>query len=264
MPWRPHPPPPPQSKAAAAHAVGELKSAVSKALRYASGPRDIEFGGFQRALRDALVTASGRDSTSVFGEAAALLLRSMSHITWIDDAARVEYLFPLVRSAAKVPLWIASLNYDNAIELAAAQVPIEVDVGLKNRTSDIAFEPTSSLCGAKLHGSINWKMQPDSTVTLEERPTGNAALIFDSGNKLRFEGPFLDLLFAFREQLRHVDTLEVCGYSFRDAHVNHIVLSWLRAKGGREVYVNGPSASLRAVTSAINAQFPPGQSIHLE
>ena len=51
----------------------------------------------------------------------------------------------------------------------------------------------------------------------------------------------MDLLFAFRERLDSTDQLCACGYSFRDAHVNHLIYSWLARARGRRLVVIDPN-----------------------
>jgi SIR2-like domain len=58
-------------------------------------------------------------------------------------------------------------------------------------------------------------------------------VIFGGRNKLTAEGPFLDLLMRFKDALMDANRLIVIGYSFRDDHINHLVLSWLRGQSER-------------------------------
>ena len=55
------------------------------------------------------------------------------------------------------------------------------------------------------------------------------AVVFGQRNKLTAEGPFLDLLFAFRQELERAGRLTVIGYSFRDPHVNEYLAQWINA-----------------------------------
>jgi SIR2-like domain len=108
----------------------------------------------------------------------------------------------------------------------------------------------------KLHGSIDW--QWESSDRLREAPTREmedakkllldyrrrglsakprSAIIFGGKNKLTAEGPFLDLLFWFRQVLQLSNELVVVGYSFRDDHVNHTILSRLRASDTNRLIV---------------------------
>ena len=159
----------------------------------------------------------------------------MIHHCWLESPSSVAYLAPLTATAKVSRLWIASLNYDNAIELAASEQGIEVDVGLHGETPE--FNDDSMLCLAKLHGSVNWdldgRLRPRANLVPVPRPL----MIFGSGNKLRTQGPYLDLLFAFRDRLEKTNSISVCGYSFRDPHVNHLLLRWLGKESGRRIEV---------------------------
>ncbi len=58
-------------------------------------------------------------------------------------------------------------------------------------------------------------------------------VIFGQHNKLTAEGPFLDLLKRFDEQLQNSDLLTVVGYSFRDSHINFYISKFLNQYGGK-------------------------------
>lgn len=65
-------------------------------------------------------------------------------------------------------------------------------------------------------------------------------VIFGGRNKLTAEGPYLDLLRAFREELSQISLLTVIGYSFRGPHVNEYVTRWLNVDpGNRMRVING-------------------------
>jgi hypothetical protein len=63
------------------------------------------------------------------------------------------------------------------------------------------------------------------------------AIIFGQGNKLTAEGPYLELLRHFRDDLEEHSTLLVIGYSFRDPHVNHYIAQWFNDEPNRHVIV---------------------------
>jgi predicted CoA-binding protein len=58
-------------------------------------------------------------------------------------------------------------------------------------------------------------------------------VIFGHRNKLTAEGPFLDLLKQFDEQLQQTDILTVIGYSFRDPHINFYISKYLNQYEGK-------------------------------
>jgi SIR2-like domain len=206
------------------HDIGRLPSSAPGLTR------------FQRHL-DALVhVTSGRDA-EVFERAIEAVLEALNSICTIEDAAKVAYLSPLMQSASSRPLWIATLNYDRSVEMSAAATGIRCDVGI-GADGVVEFDRKSPVRLAKLHGSVDWVMDGAWNIEVgEARRPGQTALIFGSGNKLRVEGPYLDLLLAFREQLAATQELEICGYSFRDPHVNHLILRWLIQNSDRRVRV---------------------------
>jgi hypothetical protein len=194
----------------------------------------------------------------VFENAAASVLGELKRLSWIQSEHQVRYIEPMLKSASIKPLWIASLNYDNAIELAAKNQGLSIDLGLRNNESYIRFEKESNLCLAKLHGSVNWSYDDKRQLRVDDQPSAEAILIFGSGNKLRVDGPYLDLMFAFRTQLETSDELHVCGYSFRDQHINHIVVNWLESKQDRVIFVFDPVLTSEDLARNVAKSMPRG------
>jgi hypothetical protein len=162
-------------------------------------------------------------------------------------------------------LWIATLNFDNAIETAADTAGLIVDAGLTRSSGVIRFKDESSLSLAKLHGSLDWELDQPWSAKTTSNPSANSHTIFGAGNKLRMNGPFLDLLLRFREALDRTDLLEVCGYSFRDPHVNYTILRWLSFDSSRRVNVFDQYLSMERLIGNINANIgivhPTGQQL---
>lgn len=197
-----------------------------------------------------------------YREARQRMVGALRSIVWVPDTSSWDYLTPLVKEASSSPdFTIASLNYDNGVELAARHNGVEMSVGFD--VGIPAVTPNFSEgrpCLVKLHGSIDWLRggsRPKSgeqfseyTVTRitdpadfqsdEEHPRFEPALIFGGGNKLRADGPFLDLLSEFRRRLDQSDRLTIIGYSFRDDHVNHLIARWFNNANNREVFVVDP------------------------
>jgi hypothetical protein len=143
---------------------------------------------------------------------------------------------------------IGTLNYDNVIETFAVSVGIPCGTGLQNHsgfspTIGYSFEPvTSGFELFKLHGSLNWTLHgahpfsgvaPTSFVVQRSSPPDYSTLIdaapalLFGESKLTAEGPFLQLLFRFRQALRRVRRLTIVGYSFRDAHINEQIIQFV-------------------------------------
>lgn len=205
------------------------------------------------ALQSTLRLFDRRPDGQLFEILRKQLADNLIKYTWIDDKDKVSYLTPLVQSAAGKTVPIVTLNYDNSVELCAASLGITHDNGVSRWNKTHAFDEIGDLRPdcihlIKLHGSIDWQwesseqlrqapaheMEMAKKVPLDYRRRAlstkpRSAIIFGGKNKLTAEGPFLDLLFWFRQALQRSNELVVIGYSFRDDHVNHTILSWLRA-----------------------------------
>lgn len=184
-------------------------------------------------------------------------------IATITDATKVDYLSPLLDLMATQKdecgngrLVIATINYDNSIELLAESHGIHCHTGIEEWFDTKEFDTTGSgLYLLKLHGSIDWeqeqrdstphkpmptmlvkKHQPRSvTLPMEQVPKPlhyMPAVIFGQRNKLTAEGPFLDLFQSFKRELDVSDVLTVIGYSFRDEHINAAITQWLNRRQG--------------------------------
>jgi hypothetical protein len=230
--------------------VSSVGRELARLLEAAGGNHGWTHGthGFERALRDALKRNDG--TGMVFHSAAETVLRRLLGLSHITEPEKVSYLTPLAEAGKAGPLWIASLNYDNAIELCAQQVGASVDVGVFK--FPVEFEPSDSIKLIKLHGSVDWEFGRDSGVgPCGSPPSQRPVLVFGAGNKLQIEGPFLDLLFAFRSRLERTERLSVCGYSFRDAHVNHLIRNWLRSSATRTLAVSDPELTKANIAGRI-------------
>ena len=197
----------------------------------------------------------------IYRQTQQFLIGKLKKLVWIRDERDLSYLAPLVRSASRHQIPIATLNYDNCIELMASRLNITVDTGInhwqENGTFD--FSAKGILPLLKLHGSINWKRSIEnpgesrlfqrtvlSSVSDEliQDAEHAPAIIFGGRNKLTVEGPFLDLLREFRERLFQSDELISIGYSFADDHINEYIVQWLDSSPNRVItLVNGNSLS---------------------
>jgi hypothetical protein len=220
-------------------------------------------GQLNSALRTTLRLFDRRPDGELFQILRMRLADNLIQHTWIEDKDKVSYLAPLVQSAAGETIPVVTLNYDNSVELCADSLRISCDNGISRWNKTRAFHESGNLrpdCVhlIKLHGSIDWQWERESSDQLREAPTREmedakklpldyrrrglpakprSAIIFGGRNKLTAEGPFLDLLFWFRQTLQLSNELVVIGYSFRDDHVNHTILSWLRASDTHRLIV---------------------------
>ncbi len=212
-------------------------------------PRPPAF--FDRRFSEAVAASQKSPGQGeVFDRVAESMIQMLRELVVIADESRVSYLRPLLSFASQDQgLTIATLNYDNGVELLAAAESVGLTTGLDQwaATGDFARKGTDVLL-LKLHGSIDWVSQP--TVLSEERPLPQQGarqattqerrdlayrplLVFGQGSKLTARGPFLDLLRAFRQELYRSDRLTVVGYSFRDEHINEYISQWLNDRHER-------------------------------
>ncbi len=193
------------------------------------------------------------------------LVRKLVDILTIDDTSRVAYLSPLVALGNRPDgVSIATLNYDRTIEMAAQQAGVACSTGVEDWDStghlDFADDAVRLY---KLHGSIDWTrgskqfhdhfnyqtqqyapMGMDQASLLTTPPQAHGELpfvIFGRREKLRPEGPFLDLRGAFAARLSSARVLVVVGYSFGDEHVNALIARWLNANKERRLVVIDPT-----------------------
>lgn len=192
----------------------------------------------------------------VFESVAEHMIRTLIDIVWIKDPEKVKYLDPLVAlGTTHKGTVVATLNYDNTVELAASTAGVPCDTGIAqwSQTGRFSFHP-AGISLLKLHGSIEWEQGwlggPDMMNHLEVRLVDltekrrmgyRPAVIFGHRNKLTAEGPFLDLLHVFVEALDSSDTLTVIGYSFGDPHINALLTRWMNGNAARKLRVVNPS-----------------------
>jgi hypothetical protein len=202
-------------------------------------------------------SAQGR----VFEATGNAMIEQLVDLVWIEEPERVQYLAPIVEAVDRDEVVaVASLNYDNTIELLCQSTETDYNVGIESWTagSQLSF-PRGALPVIKLHGSIDWAAVEDqSGVGLSDRVSVldpskvrdnvRPQIIFGGRNKLTAEGPFLDLLGAFREKLLAANHAVVVGYSFRDDHVNVYLGSWLLRDRLRQITVIGPGVSTATPT----------------
>lgn len=174
---------------------------------------------------------------AALGEA---MLDALQHV--LEPTKSPDYLQPLFSDP---PCRIATLNYDLCVEDAASAAAIELGDGIEAWTGGFHWtwgqEPVHLL---KLHGSINW--QPVVTTLGGSARTGEPVfshgpslrgfgsplleipgLVFGAQGKLRADGPFLAMLLEFSRWMESTDRLVVVGYSFRDKHINRVIVDWL-------------------------------------
>lgn len=192
----------------------------------------------------------------VFQKTTEIMTQMLAEIVWLEDPSKVCYLLPLFYGAGEKPLTIATLNYDNAIELAAASANIPIEIGIEGWSQSGQFpQIEKGIKLLKLHGSIDWSVE-EVLYTIEKplphqitkkvsaeriKEIGfKPAVIFGQRNKLTAKGPFLNLLRTFEQELDDSERLTVIGYSFRDEHINEFIAKWLNEDQNKKLrIING-------------------------
>jgi hypothetical protein len=194
-----------------------------------------------RAIIEPINILTSRPGPYYFGQVNESMIRKLTELVWCEKQENVRYLTPFVLQGLQDTLTVATLNYDNTIELACEAVGVPCTIGLENWAQQGEFrKPPHGIELLKLHGSVDWSWIPDPAAApgipisyglVQQVPLGERrtppVLIFGGGNKLTTTGPFLDLLKAFQRRLEEKDVLLVIGYSFRDMHINEIIIRWI-------------------------------------
>lgn len=252
------------------------RSIARKAMRRPPGPRrnvpmtsqSVE-SAFETALAAVGRHIDSRPDGSLFRQLSSHLTGLLIEFTWLKKARSLTYFDPMLRHARNGLLTIATLNYDNTIELRSEALDLKCETGIKGWSETGTLpDVRSGIALLKLHGSVNWQWESTASgdhsiyadrKVLEVNPAVHSefeealepgdhgqklAVLFGGRNKLTAEGPFLDLLMKFKADLFENDDLIVIGYAFRDPHVNHCILRWLKSDDDRTItIVEAPSVS---------------------
>jgi len=206
-----------------------------------------------------------------FNDLAQLMRREVARMMVITDPSKIGYLSPILDLSRRQPgMTIASLNWDNAIELLARTGSVAISSGLDGWRETGSFHKQSlGITLLKLHGSCTWAYCRERSVlvhevvneidpeTLNSRDT-RPAVIFGLRNKLTASGPFMDMLRAFKDNLSFAQRLTIIGYSFRDEHVNVHIREWLNRRPETQLVVIDPdfSTSTERFASELRETLP--------
>lgn len=231
--------------------LGALEEAASPA------PTWGQFGGRDPSVAHLLQIARslGGMRGALFHQAHLELLALLRTELRVKDASDLGYLAPLVDRAKRTGALLATLNYDMTIEEAAQEDSVPYSHGLSewNRTGGIVWDP-GSVRIAKLHGSINWTREvaddlpgphlkmPHETVEIgaPTAPDSVPFVVYGRREKLRPQGPFLELRNEVVQELRRSHDLVVVGYGFGDSHINEMITTWLNGDTQRRLFVVDP------------------------
>jgi hypothetical protein len=203
----------------------------------------------QKYLDDQGTTTQGTPT----GRLMDALYDALWKILWVTTASPpdLRYLKCLLLSMRGGT--IVTLNYDNTLDEASLTgVGVQLDGGPHPEDVTIPMPGRSrqnTVRVIRLHGSLGWDVGPISgplsewnsdkvllerltRMRLGQRPP-TPAIIFGAGNKLRPDGPYLDLYFEFKQALSGAKRLIVIGYGWADAHVNEVLAGWLQSNGDK-------------------------------
>lgn len=191
----------------------------------------------------------------------------------ISDST-LSFILELAQQKDQRPLTIATLNHDTIVEQVFQA---------SNRSLFDGFQKTDMLCPfvgwqetriasntrlIKLHGSINWWHRREGekitlhrmdTIGEEDRGNFSSLALFVTGS-LAKQGVtnrtgFKEMFDEFKRSLDCNDTLFVCGYSFRDEHVNDYIENWMRSSRQNILTVFDPNVNkLRDSTRFFNSR----------
>lgn len=203
---------------------------------------------------EALTTAD----PEVYAQVMRSMLWKLQNILQPTSEDRFDYLNAMF--TLPQPISIATLNYDQGVEIAAARFGHDLDRGINSW--DGGFDWTWAKDGAarllKLHGLLDWTLKrlprvagdppfakaapviQVETATPTFHPSG-PAIVFGARDKLKAEGPFLAMLFEFARWMKETEHLIVVGYSFRDAHINIILRDWLQTDKDKRLTIVDPT-----------------------
>lgn len=224
-------------------------------------------------LIDRQIRASQKKSSEgwVYQSTNQAMVRALKDVVWIDNASRTEHLKPIIDLfQSQNRLVVATLNYDNSVESICAAHGVNVNTGIEewSESGRLNLDP-GRLHLLKLHGSIDWvhdaphrssqslPMDRIKKLNASEMKISDAdpAVIFGSRNKLTADGPFLEFLHAFKNELESTTVLTVVGYSFRDSHINSLLASWINGEPTRRLQIVSPSFGIETMPPSEANEF---------
>lgn len=215
---------------------GIQELAVPDATRFRVPTYGTRSGVLERPLESLLANVLHGGNQDVFRGLYHWLKARVVEDVRIKPEADVGYLLPLLLAARDGAGVIGTLNYDLTVETCARRNNIALNRFVDSWEDTGALgEVPDSIPFLKLHGSVDWvSTDPDSLrVKVEGDDSdiqGAPALVYGQREKLRSDGPFLQLIERWRSELARTKHLIVAGYSFGDEHVNALIRRWLKTK----------------------------------
>lgn len=234
--------------------------ALYNAILLLSERKQLELSPFVESWDSYIESIDPTDN--ILGQIAFSMNSWLDELTLIKEKSGINYLEPILNLVNQQNrLAIATLNYDNAIELLAQLNSVSCETGIETWNEKGIFDFSGNgLKLIKVHGSNYWYWTGEMTTyekrllhrqiryktNLEDKLRFRVAaetpmVIFGQRNKLTAEGPFLDLLRNFQNELEKSNILTVIGYSLRDKHINTYISKWLNESADNKIRIVDPN-----------------------
>ena len=164
-----------------------------------------------------------------------------------DDFKRKSaYYKKLKETGYTMPLRIFSLNYDMCVEENLGIENIERGFSEEKiwdyRRYDPSQEQEINYFLYKLHGSLDWKRNPQKQLTYSDSISSidplNMEIIFGIQNKLQSYDPYLFYFYSFREACIRSELIVISGYGFFDQHINDNLKSAIQLDPNKRLLIN--------------------------
>lgn len=186
-----------------------------------------------------------------------LILGALKKWMCIEHVAKANYYKGLctLQQDLNYPLHIFSLNYDLCVErLNVSQAGFRVETGFADygpenswdferfADFDLSNSPPPQILLYKLHGSINWKRDPETknlfaVDQIESVDEEEMEVIFGRDFKLEAADPYLFFAYEFRRFTLLARLIVSIGYGFGDLHINKMLTQSLRNDPERRLLV---------------------------
>jgi len=147
----------------------------------------------------------------------------------------------LSRGTVRYCTWtIFTTNYDTCLEYfwrervrANLYTGFRYDQSRHTQVLDTVFKKTNDLTLVKLHGSLNWMLEPDGTIVEEIAPPGRSyigrtyegpMMIYPIQQKELYLEPYVSMFSRLNRELQDRMNWVIIGYSFNDPIVREIFL----------------------------------------
>lgn len=233
---------------------------------------------FCKVAEDFIDEDEDKKKIKAFIESAEKTVRDQVRFLKTDDdvGLHADLLRRLVRrSSRKLRSKVFTTNYDLCFEYAARRGRYVVIDGFSHTTPQVfdslffsydivkrdsnpdSHDFISNVFHLyKLHGSVDWTLNP-VTKEIEKDPlTQSPLLIYPRNTKyeLSFEQPYLEMMSAFQTALRQPDTgLLVLGFGFNDNHLAEPILSAINSNLQMKVVICDPALAPKTRSGAVEA-----------